>query len=105
MNQQRLGQWGVLIQRPLRCLFQRFETESKVFNYRVCEDFAGDALDFGVGGVGREAIFKSQKEIFALADVFHACVLHAAEGIGDGLALGVEDCSLESDIDMSLHRV
>ena len=46
---------------------------------------------------------KGEEEIFSLADVVYAAVLHAAQGVGDGLALRVEHGALEGDVDMGFH--
>ena len=81
-----------------------FEAVGELFDNGVGEDFAGDALDFGVGGGFFLACFEGEEEVFALADVVDAAVFHAAESVGYGLALGVEHSALESDIDMGLHR-
>ncbi len=72
----------------------RLDAEGEVFDDGVGEDLAGDAFDFGVGGGWIEAVFEGEEEVFALADVGDAAVVHAAERSGYGLALGVEDGGL-----------
>ena len=37
---------------------------------------------------------EGEEKVLALADVSDPLVVHAAKGVGDGLALGVEDRSL-----------
>jgi len=84
-----------------------FEAEGVFLDYRVGEDFAGDALEFllGRGRVGGEGVFKGEQEVLSLADIGDAVVLHAAERAGDGLALSIEHGPLECDIHMRLHEV
>src|ERR1700677_3910609 len=79
-----------------------FEAEGKLLDDRVGEDLAGDALDFelGPGRIGGEGVVEGELEVFSLADVGHAVVLHAAERAGDGLALGIEHGPLTSDVHM-----
>jgi hypothetical protein len=76
-----------------------FEEGCALFVYTVCEffddgvgeDFAGDALDLGAGGLGLEPISKRQSEIFALANGGNVAESDLAQGIVDGLALWIED--------------
>ena len=82
-----------------------FEAKGELFDDWVGEDFAGDALDLGDCSVVGEAILEGQEEVFALADICDAAIVHPAERVGYCLALGIEHGSFESDIDMSLHRV
>jgi len=80
-----------------------FGAEGELFDDGVGEDLAGDAFDFGAGGLDVDAVFEGEEEVLALADVGDAPVFHAAKSIGDGLALGVEDRAFESYVDVSLH--
>lgn len=80
-----------------------FDLVGELFDDGIGEDFAGDALDFGAGGVWSEGVIEGEEEVFALADGGYALVVHAGEGVADGLALGVEDGGLERDVDMCLH--
>jgi hypothetical protein len=61
------------------------------FDNRVGEDFFGDALDIGLGLVGSEAVGEGKGEILALTDCVDAAKADLAEGVLDGLTLGVED--------------
>ena len=87
-----------------RLAVSSFEAVGELFDDGVGEDFAGDALDFGGGGffVGEGGV-EGEEEVLALADVGYAGVVHAAERLGDGLALGVEDGTLEGDINVGIH--
>ena len=84
-----------------------FEAEGELFDDGVGEHLAGDALDFelGLGWIGGESVVEGEEEIFALADVGYAFVVHATERAGYGLALGVEHGALEGDVHMGLHEV
>ena len=84
-----------------------FEAEGELFDDRVGEDLAGDALDLGLGmgGITGEGVVEGELEVLALADVGDAVVLHAAERAGDGLALSVEHGPLQRDVNMRLHSV
>ena len=53
--------------------------------------------------VGGQAIGEGKREILALADRGDLCKSDLAQGILDGLALRVENGSLQRDIDMCLH--
>jgi hypothetical protein len=75
----------------------------ELFDDGVAEDVASDAFDFGIGGVGGKGAVEGEEEVFALADIGYALIVHAGEGVADGLALGVEDGGLERDVDMCLH--
>jgi hypothetical protein len=75
----------------------------KFFNNRIREDFAGDPLDQGSGGVGGESIGEGKREILTLADRGHLCETDLVQRVLDGLALGVQDRCLQRDVDMCLH--
>ena len=75
----------------------------KLFDNGVGEDFAGDALDQGAGGVCGEAISEGKREILALANRADVSESDLAEGVLDGLALRIQDRCLQRDIDMCLH--
>jgi hypothetical protein len=79
-----------------------FEAEGVFLDDGVDEDLAGDAFDFG-GGLGFGEIVEGEEEVFPLADVLDSLVVHAAEGLGDGLALGVEHGAFEGDEDVGFH--
>ena len=74
------------------------------FDDGVGEDLAGDALDLVAGGFRGEPVGERKGEVFALADGGYVRVADFAQGILDGLALGVQDLCLERDIDMCLHH-
>ena len=76
----------------------------KFFDDGVGKNLAGDALDLVAGGFGGQPIGERQGEIFALSDRGYIRVADFAQGILDGLALGVQDRCLERDIDMCLHH-
>jgi len=82
-----------------------FEAEGELFDDRVGEDLAGDALDLelGRGGTGCERVLEGEEEVLSLADIGDPVQAHAAERSGDGLALGIEDGALQRDIDMGFH--
>ena len=84
-----------------------FETEGELFDDGVGEDFAGDALDFKLRlrWILRERVVESQQEVFSLADVGDAVVLHTTERAGYSLALSIEHGPLQRDIYMRLHQV
>ena len=46
---------------------------------------------------------QGELEVFSLAHVLDAGVLHAFERAVDGLPLGVEDGALQRDVNMRLH--
>jgi hypothetical protein len=75
----------------------------ELFDYGVGEDFAGDALDLGAGGLRRQAVGERKGEILALAHGGDVCKPDLVEGILDGLALRIEDRRLQRDIDIRLH--
>ena len=70
------------------------DAEGELFDDGVGENLAGDAFDLGLGLGTIEAVFEGEEEVFALADVSDALVVHATERSGYGLALGVEDGGL-----------
>jgi len=76
----------------------------KFFDDGVGEDLAGDAFDLVAGGFGSEPIGEGKREVFALADGGYVRIADFAQGVVDGLALGVQDRCLERDIDMCLHH-
>ena len=76
----------------------------ELFDYRVGEDFAGDALNLSFGIGGRQAICQRKGEILALADCFNLRESDLAEGIVYGLTLRIEDRGLQRNVDMSLHH-
>jgi hypothetical protein len=86
-------------------LLSAFEAEGELFDDGVGENLGGDAFDLVPRSCWLQTVFEGEEKVFALADVVDAFVLHAAEGVGDGLTLGVEDRSFECYVDMSLHHV
>jgi len=56
----------------------------ELFDYRVGEHFAGDALDHGSRGVGAEAVGKRNGEILALAHGGYIGKADLAQGVVDG---------------------
>ena len=82
-----------------------------LFLYAVCvlfddgvgEDFFGDALDLGAGGLGGEAVGEGEGEVLALAHRGDLGKADLAQGVLDGLALGIQDRCLQRDIDMCRH--
>ena len=80
------------------------EAEGELFDDGVGEDLGGDAFDLLAGGGGVEAVGQREQKVLTLADVGDASVGHAAESVGDRLALCIEHGGFECDIDMSLHR-
>jgi hypothetical protein len=80
-----------------------FERIRKVFDDRIGENVGGDALNLGLGCIGREGIFEGKNEVFALTNVGDCGMVQAAEGVGDGLPLGIEHRALECDVDVGLH--
>ena len=79
-----------------------FEAEGVFLDDGVDEDLAGDAVEFGLGG-GLVGVVEREEEVLALADVGDAGVVHAAQSVGDGLALRIEDGTLQRDVDMGFH--
>jgi len=77
----------------------------KLFDHRVREHLAGNALDHGAGGLGREPIVKQKREILALAHCGYIRKSDLAQGVVDGLALRIEDRSFQCDMDMRLHHL
>jgi hypothetical protein len=73
------------------------------FDHRVGENLGCDSLNMGAGGFGGEAIGKREGEILALAHGGNFRETYLAQGVLDGLALRIEDRSLQRDIDMRLH--
>ena len=82
-----------------------FEAEGELFDDRVGENLAGDAFDLGLGGDGIKAVGEGEEEVFALANVVDAAVIHPSQRICDRLTLCIQDCSFEGYIDMGLHHV
>jgi hypothetical protein len=82
-----------------------FDAKGEFFDDWIGEDFASDALDLIPGIGGFKTLVECEEKVFALADIIDATIFHAPESIGDGLALGIEDGSFQSDIDMGLHDV
>jgi hypothetical protein len=82
-----------------------------LFLYAVCEffdngigeDFAGNALNLRPRGLLIEIICKRQSEILALADSRDVCESDLSKCVVDGLALRIEDGSLQRNVDMRLH--
>ena len=87
--------------------FLGFYAEGELFDDGVGEDLAGDAFHFelGLGWIAGERVVEGELEVLSLAHVGDAVVLHAAEGSSDGLALGIENGPLQSDVNMRLHEV
>jgi hypothetical protein len=80
-----------------------FELVRVLFDHRIGEDFARDALNFSTSGVGPQTVGERQLEVLALAHCGHVGIADLAQGIVDGLALRVQDRCLERDVDMCLH--
>jgi hypothetical protein len=87
----------------LDCRGSGFGAESELFDDGVGEDLAGDAFDFDAGFFRIDAVFDGQEEVLALANIGNVFVFHATQGVGDGLALGIENRAFESDVNVSLH--
>ena len=71
-----------------------FDGVGKLFNNRVREHFGCNALYLGVGRGRVERVIERQDEIFALANVGHAFVLHLCKRALDCLTLRVENSPL-----------
>lgn len=75
-----------------------------LFDYGVGENLPRDAVDLGLRHFGSEPIVQSQREILALPHGGDFAVSDLAQGVLDGLALGIQDRCLEGDVDMGLHN-
>jgi len=75
----------------------------ELFDDRVGENLAGDALHIGAGRLKRKAIGERNREILALAHRSDIREPDLAQGILDGLALRIQNRSLQRDVDMRLH--
>ena len=63
----------------------------KFLDNRVGQHIAGDSLHGSAGHLMAQAICKRKREILALPHCAHFGVAHLAQGILDGLALGIQD--------------
>ena len=81
-----------------------FNAVRELFDDRVGQHFGGDLLDQRFDGGGIQAVGQRDREIFALPDRGYVAVSDLVQGVLDGLALGVQDRSLQRDIDMRLHH-
>jgi hypothetical protein len=84
-----------------------FEAEGKLFDYRIDQHFASDALDLclRLRWIGGERIFECELKIFPLAHIGDSVRSHAPERSGYGLTLGVQHRPLQRDINMRFHQV
>ena len=77
---------------------------SEFFNHRVGEHLAGDAFYQCACRIRAQPVCERKGEILALA---HGCYFGKSDlvqGVLDGLALWIQDRSLQRDIDMRLHH-
>jgi len=70
----------------------------------IGEDLACDALDFGAGGVGVQAVGERKCEVFALTHGGDIGKTDLAKSVVDRLSLRIEDRCLQRDVDMRLHN-
>src|SRR5579871_3590515 len=77
------------------------------FDDRICQNFPGDALDFGVcrRRIGEECIIQGELEVLSLTNVSDTLIVHATQRTGNRLTLRVEHRALQRDIHMRFHRV
>ena len=80
-----------------------FELVGELFDDRVGEHLSRNPLNFGFRCFAGQCAVEVQDEIFALADVFYALVLHLLECAVDGLSLRIEDSALQRNVDIGLH--
>ena len=80
-----------------------FQLKPELFDDRVGEHLAGNALDLGVGRGAVQRVGQPQDEVLALPHVLDAAVLHFFEGVVNGLPLRIKHGLLQRDIDVSLH--
>src|SRR5580700_3305425 len=80
-----------------------FEGISILFDDRVGEDLAGDAVDLRFGFGLAEFAVERKLEIFALAHIPQSLVAHLLQRALDGLALWIQDTLLERHINVSSH--
>ena len=82
-----------------------FDAKSELLDHRICENFTRNSFDLVACDGGFDVVLKGEEKVLTLTDIVDTAVFHAAEGIGYGLALCIEDGSFERDIDMGLHDV
>lgn len=87
----------------LRRRWLAFEFVGEFLDYRIGENLASDPLHLGFGHFLLNRWVKGEDEVLALANVCHALVIHLFQSSLDGFALGVENRSLESDVDVGFH--
>lgn len=80
-----------------------FQTEGKLFDYRIGEYLSRDPFYLGLRRVLFQSIFQGQQEILTLPYVGNAAIFHSPQCIRDCLPLGIQHRSFQRDIDMSLH--
>src|SRR2546423_8580357 len=82
-----------------------FYAVRKLFDNRVGEDFCGNTLHLGFGGIFVQAAIEHQLKKFSLAHAVNALVAHLPERALNGLSLGIKHSSLEHDCDVGFHWV
>src|SRR5579872_6868449 len=94
------------IRRPQRICdhFLLGEGETKLFNYRVGQDFAGNPLYFALRVFPGESCVQRQLKIFSLANTLQPFVAHLPERPMNGFSLGVENAFLQRDVDVGCHK-
>src|SRR5262249_44522597 len=78
--------------------------EPEFFNYRIGQNFAGDALDLRLGFIVGKAPIERQFEILSLAHAFQAFIAHLFQRTLDGFALRVKDSFLQRNVDVGCHK-
>lgn len=81
-------------------LIEDFEAE--LLDDGISEDVFGDALDLLSGLFTAEAVEFEHKE-FALANIVDFGIAERGKRAMDRLSLGIEDCGLQHDPDVSFH--
>lgn len=77
--------------------------EAVFFDHRIGQHFTSDLVHLGFGGCLIQAGIKRQNEVFALPDGRYAGQGKTAQGVCNGLALGVQDGGFQRNVDMRLH--
>src|SRR5579863_3071065 len=76
----------------------------ELFNDGVGQNFAGNALHFGLSLFARQIAVQRQLKVFSLPHTFQALIAHLLEGALNGLALRIEDTFLERNVDVGCHK-
>jgi hypothetical protein len=84
-------------------ILRLFKRVVKFFDYRIGQDFSGDALHLRLRLCLFQSVFELNLEVLSLANIGNGLIAHFLQRTLYGFTLGIEHALLERNVYVGLH--